>query len=446
MKRTDDRPLRVALASLGCSKNLVDSEILLAHLVQEGFLITAEASSADILIVNTCGFIPPAREESKSAVREFAAIKRQDPRKKLLVFGCMVERFSEELKRHFPEIDSLMGVLSPERLRRLSAFLKGERPARGSHPPDWLLRLRLTPPHYSYLRIAEGCDNRCTYCLIPSMRGPFRSRRLEEIIEEANLLAKSGVVELNIIAQDTTNYGGDLPGRPTLVSLLERLEKITAFRWIRLLYAHPANFSRELVDYLSSSRRLLPYLDLPLQHISDRILKAMGRRISRTEIEALIDSLRSRVPGLVLRTTFIVGFPGETEKEFRELLDFARKVGFERLGCFMFSPEKGTPAARMRHQVPLPVRRQRLDRLMRLQQEIAFERNRRLLGRQIQVLVDRRAGNGAFSGRTYADAPEVDPQVRLSGKGLVPGRFVFARVKATAGYDLVAEASSEEKK
>ncbi len=272
------------------------------------------------------------------------------------------------------------------------------------------------------------------------MRGPLRSRPLHKIVEEANLLAKSGVIKLNIIAQDTTNYGSDLPDSPTLVSLLENLEKIGGLRWIRFLYTHPAHFSKASVEYLSSSRRLLPYVDGPLQHISDRILGQMARRITRREIEALINLLRSRVPGLVLRTTFVVGFPGETEKEFRELLDFVRAVRFERLGSFIFSPEKGTPAAEMPHQISLQLRRERLDRLMRLQQKTAFARNCRLIGKSIQVLVDSSFSDGTFSGRTYADAPEVDLEVHLSGKGLVPGKFVFARVKGRAGYDLVAEA------
>ena len=444
-KPTPKSPLksRVALASLGCSKNLVDSEILLAHLVSSGFTITASAEDADAVIVNTCGFIAPAVEESEEVIAKFARSRKCGRLKRLAVVGCLAERSGRVLLEKFPEIDILIGALTPERLLRLSRALALDESAGGVEPyrVDWTSRLRLTPSHYSYLRIADGCDNQCGYCMIPAIRGPYRSRPMKELIEEANLLANSGVVELNIIAQDTTNYGRDLPeARPTIVDLLRALAEIDKLHWIRLLYTHPAHFSDELVSFLSLGGKVIPYVDLPLQHISDRILSAMGRGVTKSEIKRLIGKIRRTIPRAVLRTTFIVGLPGETEAEFAELLEFVEETRFERLGSFVYSPEAATPASAMSGQVPEEVKLERRDRLMRLEQSMLFEMNLRVVGKVVTALVDSGPDDeGLFRARTYADAPEVDTEVLVSGKNVSPGSFVRARVTGQKGYDLLAE-------
>jgi len=428
------RAPRVHLASLGCAKNLVDSERLLARLATAGALVGAAAEDADIIIVNTCGFIAPAVAESLETIRDVAQFKRAGSCRRLFVIGCLVVRDIEPLKAELPEVDEFFGLEEHE------AIVAGC--GLGVAPDDGA-RLLLTPSHTAYLRISDGCDHRCSYCTIPMIRGPFRSRPADEIVREAKQLVELGVRELNIIGQDTTSYGRDLADAPTIDGLLRRLDDLPDLRWLRLLYAHPAHFTDGLIDAYATVRRLCPYVDLPLQHLDDIILRRMGRQVTQADCLALIDRLRKRVPDVALRTTFIVGFPGETRRQFRELLDLIERIRFDHLGVFRYSNEAETPAARMGGQVSKRTKAKRQESLMLAQQEIALSKNRSSLGKVVEVLIDRPSSeNGLWIGRTKMQAPDVDGVtfVHAGADEVAPGDFIDAQILDVAGYDLIAQA------
>jgi len=438
-----------AVISLGCPKNLVDSERMLGLLRLDGYEMVSQPEGADFVIINTCGFLQSARQESLETIREMVRLKKKGRVGGVLVSGCLAERDREALLEQCPGIDQLLGVFARDEVTKVADRLVGGlseqralfRPAT-SRPLTDQDRLRVTPRHLAYLKISEGCDQLCTFCTIPSIRGKHATKPMEEVVAEARQLAADGVRELNVVAQDTTSYGVDLYGRPCLDELLVRLQEVQGIEWIRLLYLYPRNFTDALLDVLASSPRVIPYLDLPLQHINDRVLRRMNRRVTRVETERLLDVLRQRIPRLVLRTTMIVGFPGETEEQFEELVQFVQSQRFERLGVFPYSREPGTPSDRLDGHLPDGVRQARRDRLMAVQQEIAFAWNRTQLGRQLEVLIDRDiAGEDhAWVGRSYADAPDIDGVVYVTGEELKAGQIVPCEIVTFEGYDLVGVA------
>jgi ribosomal protein S12 methylthiotransferase len=440
-----------AFVSLGCPKNLVDSERMLGKLCQAGYALTPEADGADVVVVNTCGFIEPARQESLGVIREMLDLKRQGRVGAVVVAGCLAERKGDELLRDVPGVDHIVGVFGREeivqvvdrsRQRREADEQKSLfRPAPVRALED-TARLRITPRHYAYLKISEGCDRLCTFCAIPGMRGKHVTKPIEEVVKEARELAADGVRELILVAQDTTYYGLDLYGRVRLAELLRELEAVEGVEWVRLLYLYPAHITDELLDTLAGSKKVLPYLDMPLQHINDRMLRRMQRRVTRAQTEELLGKLRRAIPGLALRTTFIVGFPGETEAEFEELCAFVRQARFERAGVFTYSLEPGTPAERLPEHLGEEVKQERRNRLMEIQQEVAFAHASAQVGKEIEVIVDGPDPEvpGHVLARTAADAPDIDCLVRLKGKNLQPGHLVRARITGADGYDLMARA------
>ena len=424
-------PIRVHLASLGCANNLVDSEQLLARLASAGALVGAAADDADVIIVNTCGFIAPAIEESTETIRGYLERKRGNPRLKVFAMGCLIERSEEALRAALPEVDAFFGLDRQEDLVAACGLT-----ARSSEDG----RLLLTPAHTAYLRISEGCDNRCAYCTIPLIRGPFRSREPEAILREARQLVATGVRELNLIGQDTTSYGADLDGEQAIHKLISELAEIPDLRWLRLLYAHPAHFTDQLIETYASVERLVPYVDLPLQHLDNDVLDRMGRRVTREESIGLIERLRLRVPEISLRTTFIVGFPGETKRAFRSLLADVERLRFDHVGVFTYFREEGTRAAEMPNQISGRTKRCRRDELMVAQQEIVFSKNREMLGRVVEVLIDGPTEDpGTWIGRTAAQAPDVDSVTLVQGDVSI-GEFVEAQIVDVSGYDLIAQA------
>jgi ribosomal protein S12 methylthiotransferase len=440
-----------AFVSLGCPKNTVDSERMLGKLAGEGYALSPEADGADVVVVNTCGFIEPARQESLGVIREMLDLKRQGRVGAVVVAGCLAERQKENLLQEVPGVDHIVGVFGREEIvqvidRTLARRSADEqrtlfRPAPVRALSD-TARLRITPRHYAYLKISEGCDRLCTFCAIPGMRGKHITKPIEEVVREARELAGDGVRELIVVAQDTTYYGLDLYGQVRLAELLRRLDEVEGIEWIRILYAYPIHFTDELIATLAGARKILPYLDLPLQHINDRVLRRMQRRVNRAEIEELLGKLRAAIPGLALRTTFIVGFPGETEAEYEELCAFVRQARFERAGVFPYSLEPGTPAARLPDHLSEEVKLARRDQLMEVQQEVAFAWARQQVGREVEVIVDGPDPEvpGHMLARGPGDAPDIDALVRLKGKNLRPGDLVRSRVTGADGYDLLARA------
>jgi len=434
----------VSMISLGCAKNLVDSEGMLGALTERGGLVAADPRDADVLLINTCGFIEEARAEAFDTVTQALRMKEAGRVRAVIVVGCLVQLMRERLAEKFPAVDAWLGLTDPatvaEACERVAAGASESIlwvPDPSQRPLDAGPRLRVTPKHFAYLRIAEGCDNRCHYCLIPSIRGPLRSKPEERTLAEARELIADGARELIVIAQDTTNYGLDLYGERRLPALLRELRELDGVRWLRLLYTHPAHFDDELIRVLAEGGPVLPYVDLPVQHANDAILARMGRGIDRTGLRELIGDLRSRVPGAVLRSSVIVGFPGEGEAAFRDLLDFVREVRFERLGAFAYSREAGTPAADLDGQVPPEAKAERLDAVMELQHEIATEQSEELVGREVAAVVDGRGPDGEWAGRTVRDAPDVDGTIRFREVGLRAGLFCRARVTEAYGCDLV---------
>lgn len=431
---------KIALVSLGCSKNLVDSEKILGRLAHGGATFCQDPELADILIVNTCGFVKDAKEESIDTILRMARLKEERRLEKLIVTGCLAERYEKDLVEEIPEVDHVVGLENFDKIAELSGIERQKGGSNGSCEEWDSLRIRLTPGHYAYVKISEGCDNSCSYCAIPAIRGPFKSRSMDDILREAGELAAGGAKELNLIAQDSTLYGVDLYGRRRLHELLRALSEINSLKWIRLLYTHPAHFYPELIREIACNEKVVRYVDMPIQHINDKMLEMMGRQVTRSQIEGLVHRLREDIPGLALRTTVIVGFPGEGRREFRELLAFLKEVAFERLGAFIYSKEDGTPAAAFKGRVPEAEKRRRLAEVMTLQQEITFEDNASLVGQTLEVLVDepQRGGQGWLA-RSYRDAPEVDSNVIVFGPRLAAGGFKKVVVTRQEGYNLVAD-------
>jgi ribosomal protein S12 methylthiotransferase len=454
-------PTRVGVISLGCPKNMVDTEVLLGRVAEE-HVVCADPADAEVVIVNTCGFIDQARDESLRVIREMTRWKAEGKLKGVVVAGCLAQRWGEHLREEAPGVDSILGMAE---YGQINAVLKKVLTARDvaerarapwrtlvADDPTFAVtaqtgRLRITPPHYAYLQVSEGCDNACTFCSIPTFRGLFRSKPRALVLEEARELVRAGALELNLISQDTTDWGKDLGKKGQeggLASLLHDLAALErdGLRWLRLLYAYPGHVSDGLIAALRELQPLVvPYLDMPIQHISTPLLKRMGRRHTREQTRALLERLRAEVPGLVLRTTFIVGFPGETDAQFEELVDFVREFRFERVGAFPYSHEPSTPAGeRFTDDVPPDVKAARVARLMEAQQPIAFAHAAAQVGRTLDVLVEGPDEEGVLIARSPYDAPEIDPHVRLVGRRkATPGTLVRARVKAADDYDLVAE-------
>jgi ribosomal protein S12 methylthiotransferase len=447
-----------AFVSLGCPKNTVDSERMLGKLAQDGYTLTPDADGADVVVVNTCGFIEPARQESLAVIREMLELKKQGRVGSVVVAGCLAERKREDLLREVPEVDSIVGVFGREEIASV-VNLAASRGASAARPSglaeqralfrpapvralEDTARLRITPRHFAYLKISEGCDRLCTFCAIPGMRGKHVTKPIEEVVREAKELAADGVRELIVVAQDTTYYGLDLYGRVRLAELLRELDQVDGLEWIRILYAYPMYVTEELLEVINQSRKIIPYLDMPLQHINDRMLKRMQRRVNRASTEELLARLRGAIPNLALRTTFIVGFPGETEAEFEELNEFVREAKFERCGVFPYSLEPGTPAERLPEQIPEDVKLERRNWLMETQQAVAFNWSQRQVGQEIDCLIDGPDHEvpGHFLARGFADAPDIDGVVRVKGKNLKSGDFVRVKVTMADGYDLAGRA------
>jgi ribosomal protein S12 methylthiotransferase len=435
-----------AFISLGCPKNLVDSERMLGKLAQDGYALQADADGADVVVINTCGFIEPARQESLGVIREMLALKKEGRVGSVVVAGCLAERHRDLLLEQVPEVDQIVGVFGREEIvevvDRAIAQRNEQRSLFRPAPVRALedtARLRITPRHYAYLKISEGCDRLCTYCAIPKMRGKHVTKAMEEVIREANELVADGVRELIVVGQDTTYYGMDLYGRTRLAELLRQLGQVEGLEWIRLLYAYPEHFSPELFAALAETPKLLPYIDMPLQHIANPMLKRMVRRVNREQTETLLSQLRASVPGIAIRTTFIVGFPGETDADFEELCDFVQTSKFERCGVFPYSLEPGTPAAKLPGHLPEDVKIARRDRLMEIQQKVAFEIAQSHVGQEFPVVIDGPDPEFAnhYAGRTPYDSPDIDCGVRVKGKNLRPGDFVAVKITAADGYDLI---------
>ena len=434
--------LTVGLISLGCNKNRVDSETALGLLRDRGYVFSRDPAEADILIVNTCGFIESAREESIDTILEMAALKETGRCRLLVVTGCLAQRYENELLKEIPEIDVLLGVNQYARLPdAIAEALRGKASHNCADDLSYFEQDRvLTTPSWSaYIRIGEGCSNRCTFCAIPLIRGPYRSRDEGAILREIRSLAERGVREHILVAQDTTRYGTDYQPHSALPSLMRKAAGIDGVRWLRVLYCYPDETGEELLDVLASGGNICPYLDIPIQHVNAELLRKMHRRGTREDIVRCVRGAKSR--GLTLRTSIIVGFPGETEDQFRELLDFVAETEFDRLGAFAYSPEEGTPAARMPDQVPQDVREERLDRLMTLQQEISLRKNRARIGTEETVLVTDTDGKGIFLARSEREAPETDGEILVTTRGRLPetGAFVPVRITGAREYDLIGE-------
>lgn len=426
----------IGVISLGCSKNTVDTERMLPLLKAAGHTFTPDPSEADIIVVNTCGFIDEAKEESINTILEMAQYKKTGRCRLLAATGCLTERYRAELIEALPEIDILLGVREYEKLPGLIAE-KLSLPAPKIIPCGD--RILTTPPYRAYLRTGDGCNNRCAYCAIPLIRGPLTSEPVEQLVEEAKMLAGRGVTELSVIAQDTSGYGADRYGKPMLIPLLREISKIDGLHWIRVLYTYPDTVNEELLDLLRDGEKMVPYLDIPLQHISDSVLNRMHRRGSGAYIRNLLDYLYKNCPGFTLRTTMMVGFPGETEEDFKELLQFIKDYPFDRLGAFSFSPEEGTEAATLPDQVPDEVKKERLDRLMRAQQPVSKERNRRFVGSVEEMLIE--DVNDKYTiGRSRREAPDVDGRVYIPRRAYhAPGQYVPIRFTRAGEYDMRAE-------
>ena len=436
--------------SLGCDKNLVDSEEMLGALVSRGFEVTDDESQADVIVVNTCCFIHDAKEESIQAILEMANYKTEGNLKALIVTGCLAQRYKEEITKEIPEVDAVLGTNSQAALLdAVDEALKGKvshvfTPLEGI-PQMPGKRMITTGGFYEYLKIAEGCDKHCTYCIIPTIRGNYRSVPMETLIEQAKQLAEQGVKELILVAQETTIYGTDLYGKKSLHLLLKELCKIPGIVWIRVLYCYPEEIYPELIETIRDEKKICHYLDLPIQHASDRILKRMGRRTSKQQLIDIVSTLRKEIPDIVLRTTLITGFPGETQEDHEELMEFVDQMEFDRLGVFTYSPEEDTPAATMEDQISEEVKQDRQAELMELQQEISLERGENCVGKDYLVMIEGKvADENAYVGRTYADAPGIDGYMFINtGELLMSGDFVKAHVTGALEYDLIGEIADE---
>ncbi|MFQ5491303.1 MAG: 30S ribosomal protein S12 methylthiotransferase RimO [Phycisphaerae bacterium] len=460
-------PKRVAFVSLGCAKNLVDSEKMLGLLAEAGCAITADEADAEVIVVNTCGFLAASRDEAVGIINDVVQMKQTGPLKRVVVAGCLAQRDGDSLLDQAPGIDALVGVNN--RADVVQAVLgNGEQSRRRanarprvdrflgeyySRADDDTVRLRITPRHYAYLRISEGCDQKCTFCTIPAIRGPMHCKPPDAVIAEARELVSDQAVEINLIGQDTTSYGQDIGYGPGLAGLLRQLDQeVDGLAWLRLMYVYPSVMNDDIIDAVAQCDKVVKYIDMPLQHINDRVLKSMHRRVTRRQTETLLSTLRRRIEGLTLRTTLIAGFPGETDDEFAELLDFVRDFKFDALGVFAYSQEPDTPAGRMKDQVPDDVKAQRVEALMTAQQQVAFEKADAAMGKEFEVLVEGPAMEGLIPTRHAGQAPEVDsltwleaPPAKLTPLEVplaTPGRFVAVRCTGRKEYDLLAVPTS----
>ena len=451
--------LTVGFISLGCPKNVVDSERMLAEIAQAGFPITAEPDNADVVVINTCGFIAPARDESLDAIRHAVGRKRRGAVKKVVVAGCLGQRLGLELFDRVEGIDAVVSLAQRDNIANILKKMLSASPAAprtsGISPqtaqrsitsapsrravPDDRCRLRITPGHWAYLRISEGCNRLCSFCTIPAIRGRFRSKPQDRILAEASELVSAGAGELNVIAQDTTYYGRDLKMKDGLSVLLRKFEKMDGLEWIRLMYLYPAGISDTLIETITQSQKTVHYLDIPIQHVNNNILKSMRRPDTNDSLRRLIEKIRSAIGDVVLRTTVMVGFPGETEKQFEELIDFVRWARFDALGCFPFYPESGTAAAEMPGQIPETIKQQRLDKVMVTQQAIAFAQNENRMGQTLTCLVDSVDRDGLCRGRYYGQAPDIDSVCIIQKSSAPPGRFIETKVVGTSDYDVLVE-------
>lgn len=440
--------IKVSMISLGCSKNQVDAEHLLAALAQNGFTLCGDVSESDVVIINTCGFIQSAKEEAIENILEMAALKKEGTIKGIVVTGCLAERYRDEIVKEMDEVDVVLGIGSNDKIcEAVEKAAAGSRMTAYGEKESLCLsgeRVLTTLPFYAYLKIAEGCDNCCAYCAIPQIRGRFRSRPMEELVKEAEWLASQGVKELVVVAQDTTRYGEDLYGEYKLAELLKKLCRIDGLRWIRTLYCYPDKITEELIDVIAAEEKLVKYLDIPIQHCEEAVLRSMNRPMDRASLTALMKKLRSRIPGLTLRTTVMVGFPGETEEQFTALSEFIEEIRFDRLGCFAFSAEEGTVAADMDGQIDEDVKKRREEVIMTQQSIIMEQLNREKIGERLLCVVEGFDRYGeCYFGRTEADAPDVDGKVFFTSEdSLKMGDFVKVRVNEVMDYDLVGECVS----
>lgn len=445
--------MKIGVVSLGCPKNLVDSETMLGLIHEENYEITNDPSEAEIIIVNTCGFIESAKEESINTILQMAEYKKSGSCKYIIVTGCLSQRYAEELFNELPEADAIAGVEVYDEIGSIiKRVMNGERfiMLERSKPDviytskeTFLPRILTTPSYTAYLKIAEGCDNCCSYCAIPKIRGPYRSKPMEQVLKEAKALADNGVKELIVVAQDTTRYGEDLPGGKLLLAdLLKELNKIESLKWIRVMYCYPNNFTDELIETFASLDKVCKYVDLPLQHASNRLLASMNRYDTREEVEMLLAKLRKRIPGIVIRTTFIVGFPGETDADFEELKEFVEQQRFENAGVFAYSQEEGTVAGAMPNQIPDEIKQERYHELMALQAQISEEIHKDTEGQTLEVLVEgiEEDGSGLHYGRSYREAPDIDGLVFIENPGdIKPGCFVNVNILQGFTYESVGE-------
>jgi ribosomal protein S12 methylthiotransferase len=448
--------MKIGMVSLGCPKNLVDSEVMLGLAQKEGHRLTRDAADADVLVVNTCAFIDKAKQESIDTILEMAEHKKTGACQRLIVTGCMAERYRDELRAQIPEIDAILGTGEVPQIvdaigggSGLIPLLRSNGEPVRSRPilPDYLYdantpRLMATPRHYAYIKIAEGCDYKCAFCIIPTLRGKYRSRSIESIVQEADRLAASGVKELLLISQDTSFYGVDQGERGSLARLLRALNRIDGLEWVRMLYLYPTTIGDDVLEAMAESEKVCRYVDLPLQHASDRVLKRMKRPGTRANYERLLDRIRTRVPGVTLRTTFIVGFPGETAEDYAELQSFVTAIEFDHVGVFTYSHEEGTSAHALTDDIPAGVKRKRQADVMRLQKQVVRRAHRRRIGQQVKVLIDGPAADHdlVLRGRLEGQAPDIDPLVYLTDcdpSAWSPGQFAQAEIVASRGYDLL---------
>ena len=431
--------MNVGFVHLGCSKNLVDTEMTIGLFKENGYKIVNNEEDADVLVINTCGFIGPAKEEAINTILEMAEYKKKRC-KYLIVMGCLVERYKEELSKAIPEVDLWIKYSSYNTIwEQIETILKSKKENKDSL--DFLDRVITTGNNFAYLRIAEGCSNFCTYCAIPKIRGPFVSRKMEDVIKEAKKLTNEGYEELIVIAQDTTKYGIDIYGESKLAELLKELCKIEKLKWIRFLYAYPETITDELIEVVKNENKICKYFDIPIQHISNSVLKRMNRKSNGETIKTLIKRLRKEIPEVVIRTTVMVGFPGETKEDFEELYDFIKAARFERLGAFSFSKEEGTPAEKMENQIHPMTKKSRYNKIMSLQQKIASETQEEMVGKELEVLIETKTFDGKYYvGRSYREVPDIDGliYIEMVDKAL-EGKFVKCKITKANGYDLIGK-------
>ena len=442
--------MKILFISLGCDKNLVDSEVMLGLLDAKGYQIVDDETQADVMVINTCCFIHDAKEESIQTILDMARYKEEGRLKALVVTGCLAQRYKQEIIDEIPEVDVVLGTTSYDKIvEAVEEALEGKSEVEladiDALPLPETKRLVTTGGHYAYLKIAEGCDKHCTYCIIPKLRGKFRSVPMERLLTQAREMAEEGVKELILVAQETTVYGTDIYGKKSLHVLLKELCKISGIRWIRVLYCYPEEIYDELIQTMKEEKKICHYLDLPIQHASDRILKRMGRRTTRAELVDIVNKLRGEIPDIVLRTTLITGFPGETEEDHEELMEFVDEMEFDRLGVFTYSPEEDTPAAGMPDQIPKEIKEERRDEIMELQQEISYDKGTDRIGQELLVMIEGKvADESAYIGRTYGDAPKVDGYIFVqTGELLMTGDFAKVRVTGALEYDLIGVLADE---